>query len=428
VSLTLRLSLVFASAAALVVIMAAVKALGARYAWSAELQRKSVHMAIGAYALTLPFMFSEFWPVGLLIALVGAIMLVLRLPRFSHSSLGSTLHGVERKSYGELLLAVSVGFIFYFSLGKPVLYILPIAVLTLSDAAAALIGTRYGRQHFAVEAGTKSIEGVAMFCLVTFIVAMVTLLIMTDVGRVNVVLLSFVIAAFGALVEADSWRGFDNLFVPVGLHLFLASHLDTDPVGLLLIAALFLAILMAVLTLAPLIGLSQHAARAYTVLFFLICAVTAPHNALLPLAAVLAHLTARQARPCKSRYPDLDFLVVAVGIALFWLFIGEYTARNARDVYNLTFAGAAVGYLALAAGRRYGLAVLAAGVLLLATLGIAWLNSDYGQWHGLLLPWAAASFVLCLIVPVLWPTAFDRHRGPRMLGLALLVPLCLFAW
>ena len=100
-------------------------------------------------------------------------------------------------------------------------------MLTLSDAAAALIGTRYGRKLFAVEAGTKSLEGVAMFFLVTWIVAMVLLLLMTDIGRVNVVLLSLAVAAFGALVEADSWRGFDNLFVPVGIHLFLARHLET---------------------------------------------------------------------------------------------------------------------------------------------------------------------------------------------------------
>ena len=53
-----------------------------------------------------------------------------------------------------------------------------------------MIGTRYGRKQFAVEAGTKSLEGVAMFFLVTWIVAMVLLLLMTDIGRINVVLLS----------------------------------------------------------------------------------------------------------------------------------------------------------------------------------------------------------------------------------------------
>ena len=100
------------------------------YEWSAELQRKCVHVATGVYALSLPLTFSEPGPVLVLIGLVGVVLLVLRLPRFAHTGVGSTLHGVERKSYGELLLAVSVGFIFYFSVGKPVLYVLPITVLS----------------------------------------------------------------------------------------------------------------------------------------------------------------------------------------------------------------------------------------------------------------------------------------------------------
>ena len=41
------------------------------------------------------------------------------------------------------------------------LYVLPILVITLSDTASALVGTSYGRGAFAVEDGSKSIEGVA---------------------------------------------------------------------------------------------------------------------------------------------------------------------------------------------------------------------------------------------------------------------------
>jgi phytol kinase len=423
----MQLGLIVVSVAMLLVIMAAVKTLGSRYAWSSELQRKSVHVATGLYALSLPLTFSERWPVLLLIGLVGAVMLVLRLPRFAMSGLGSTLHGVERKSYGELLLALSVGFIFCLSLGNPVLYVLPIAVLTLSDAAAAMIGTRYGRRLFEVEAGTKSLEGVAMFFLVTWIVAMVLLLLMTDIGRTNVVLLSFVIAAFGALVEADSWRGFDNLFVPVGIHLFLASHLQTPPLELLLLASAFAATLLAILMLAPRLGLSNHAARGYTVLVFLICAVTAPHNAILPVAAVFAHLVARRVRPCRSPYPDLDFLAVIVGVALFWLFLGEYAGRNSLDVYNLTFAGSALVFVALAADRRLALTAAAGAILFAAVLTIASWNPEYTQWHGTLWPWVAASFALCLFIPIRWPDFLDRYRAPRALALALPVPLALFA-
>ena len=373
-SVLAQLGLVLASVATLLAVMAAVKLVGRRYSWSAELQRKCVHVATGLYALTLPLTFSERWPVIVLIGLAGTVMLVLRQPRFAGTGLGSTLHGVERKSYGELLLALSVGLVFCFSIDRPVLFVLPITVLTLSDAAAAMVGTRYGRRIFAVEAGTKSLEGVTMFFLVTWIVATVILLLMTDIGRGNVVLLSVVIAAFGALVEADSWRGFDNLFVPVGIHLFLARHLETQPVLLFLLAVAFIAALGAILSLAPLLRLTNHAARAYTVLIFLICAVTEPYNAILPVIAVLAHMIAGRMRPCFSPYPDLDFLAVVAGAALFWLFVGEFSDHNSLNAYNLTFACAALVFFTVASDHRLLLAALAAAGLFAGMLIIAGWN------------------------------------------------------
>jgi phytol kinase len=426
VTVAAQLGLIVASIAMLLGIMAAVRALARRYGWSPELQRKCVHIATGAYALTLPLTFSATWPVLILVALALIVMLVLRLPRFAKEGLGSALHGVERESYGELLLALAVGFVFFESTGRPVLYVLPITVLTLSDAAAALTGTRYGKKFFQVEAGTKSHEGVAMFFLVTWIVAMVLLLLMTDIERVNVILLALVIAAFGALVEANSWRGLDNLFVPVGIHLFLASHLQTPPVELLLLAFAFVAILMVMVSQASRLGLSAHAASSYTVLVFLICAVTAPHNAILPLAAVFGHLLARNMRPTRSPYPDLDFLAVIAGVALFWLFLGEYTQKNALNVYNLTFAGSALVFLTLASGRRLFLAGIAAALLFAGILEIAKWNPAPSQWQGILWPWVAASLALCLCVPALRPDFLDRHRSVRTVALALPVPLVLF--
>jgi len=426
VTIAMQLGLIIVSIALLLGIMAAVRALARRYGWSPELQRKCIHIATGVYALTLPLTFSATWPVLVLVAVSLAVMLVLRLPRFAKEGLSSALHAVERESYGELLLAVAVGFVFFESTGRPVLYVLPITVLTLSDAAAALTGTRYGKKFFQVEAGTKSHEGVAMFFLVTWIVAMVLLLLMTDIERVNVILLALMIAAFGALVEANSWRGLDNLFVPVGIHLFLATHLQTPPLQLLLLALAFVAILMVMLSQAPRLGLSAHAARGYTVLVFLICAVTAPHNVILPVTAVLAHLAAREMRPTRSPYPDLDFLAAIAGVALFWLFLGEYTQKNALNVYNLTFAGSALVFLTVAAGRRLLIAGMAAAVLFAGLLEIAEWNPAPSQWQGLLWPWVAASLVLCLCIPALWPHFLDRHRSVRTVALALPVPLALF--
>ena len=237
--MTREIALVVVSLIVLAAVMTGVSWLGSRFSWRPELARKGVHVATGTYATFLPFMFGEVWPVLLLIGMAATAMLVLRLPHLANAGLGSTLHGVARQSYGELLLAAAIGVVFALSIGNPVLYVLPMAVLTLSDAAAALVGTRYGRKFFEVEAGTKSAEGVAAFFLVTWIVAMVVLLLLSDVGRGNVILLSVIIAAFGAMVEADSWHGLDNLFVPVGIYLFLAGHIATPPQDLLVLAATF---------------------------------------------------------------------------------------------------------------------------------------------------------------------------------------------
>ena len=52
---------------------------------------------------------------------------------------------------------------------------MPLAVLTLADAAAALAGSTYGRRFFTVDDGRKRVEGSAVFFTVTLLVAMVCL-------------------------------------------------------------------------------------------------------------------------------------------------------------------------------------------------------------------------------------------------------------
>lgn len=419
-------ALILLSVGLLVAVMAVVRILARSYGWSAELQRKSVHVATGGYALSLPLMFTDRWPVLVIACGAVIVLLVMRMPIFAKSGLGTTLHSVERRSYGDVLLAMSVGIVFFFSRENPVLYVLPIAVVTLSDAAAALTGVRYGRVLFNVETGAKSLEGSAMFFAVTWITAMILLLLMTGIGRENVVLLSLIVAAFGTLVEADSWQGFDNLFLPVGLHLFLASHLDSSLQILLGLTGFFLVVLAVAMVLARELGLSGQAARAYTIAIFVICAVTAIHNAVLPVVVILAHLVLRHLRPGQSDYPDLDVVAVVVVIAVFWLFLGRIVDQNAINMYNLSFAGCALIFIALAAGNRFW--VIAAGTVALGlyVVFVAVHYAEVAYSHGALWPWICLSFALCLAVVLFRPVLFDRYRGPRTLLLALFVPLVAF--
>jgi phytol kinase len=424
-SVWLNLALVAGSIAAMFGLLAGVSVVGRAVGLPGELQRKCVHVGTGLYALTLPWTFSDRWPAALLICLSLGLLVAIRLRR-ADGGVGEAVHGVARKSYGELFLALSVGFLFFQSHDRPVLYVLPLLVLTLSDAAAALTGTRYGRAHFKVEEGTKSWEGTTMFFLVTWILGLVLLLLMTDIDRGKVVALSLMIAAFGALIEADSWRGYDNLFVPIGIHLLLANNLDTPPLNLGVLAVSLIVMMAAILAVAPLLKITPHAARAYAALIFLTGAVTALQNVVLPVIAIGCHFAARNLRPGRGRFPDLDLISAVSGAALIWLFLGDTTGVNALTPYNLTFAAAAVGFLALLPRSQAAAAIggmAAAGVALFL---IAPLNPADSQWHGALWPWAVAALGATAFACALRPDLFDRWRSPRIVGVAAVVPLALF--
>ena len=166
----LQIAMAIGSVGILLALMAIVRHVAGLWHLGAELQRKLVHIGTGLYALVLPWLFPDRWPIYGLVGLTIGVMLVLRLPG---SRLGRTLHGVERQSYGDLLLAASVGLCLFLAGDQLFLYVLPIAVLTLADAAAALAGSTYGRRFFTVEDGRKSVEGSAVFFTVTLLVAIV---------------------------------------------------------------------------------------------------------------------------------------------------------------------------------------------------------------------------------------------------------------
>ncbi len=395
---------------------------------SAEGQRKLAHMAAGLSALALPFIFREPWPVMLLMGLSLVVLGALRLPALRRTGLGAAIHGVERESYGEIYLILAVGFLFLRSQGEPALYVLPLLLLALADAAAALVGSSYGRSRFAVASGEKSLEGVAAFFIVALLVSMIALLLLTEIPRPAVILLGLMTAAFAALVEADSWRGLDNLFVPVGAHFLLSTYLDAPLAQLAAMAGVFLIALWAALRLAPRLGVSDHAARAATMLIFLVCAVTQAHNAILPVLAILAHLAARRLRPDDGEFPDLDFLAATAFVSLLWLGVGQGFGPTAINLYGLTFAGVAGAFAALALPRRWrwvwiGIAAALTGLMEL----IARANVHSPDWGGGFTPWILGSLALAGLGPSLRPEYFETWRRTKIFALALIVPAGLFA-
>lgn len=416
------LLLLAASVALLMGLIVAVRFAGTRFGWLPEVSRKSVHVAIGLYAMLLPLLFDRAWPVVTLLLIALALMAWLRLPSVRTAGLGATIHAVERRSAGDIWLALAIGFVFLRSGGEYIYYGLPLAIITLSDTAAALTGSSYGRLRFAVEDGVKSWEGVVAFFMVSVIVATIMLLLLTDAPRLNVVLLALAIAGFGATVEAVSWRGLDNLFVPVCIHFFLKGLLLAAPVTLVTVTASFLAVTVAVALVARHIGLSVHASRAFVIAIFLFLGVGGPYGAIAPAAAVGAHLLARRRR-CASGHRDLDFIATLCAVGLIWFFVGESLGPSALSLFTLGVMAMTLGLLLVAIGPKpvaaFG-AMLAIGLAYLALLELA---PGYALWVRHLPLLAAFTLGVVLLGVVARRSWFDRWRAPRLAVLANFVPL-----
>jgi phytol kinase len=423
VSIALSLAILAVSVAALLGVIALVRHFGRRHGWPAEVQRKSVHVAIGLYALALPLLFDARWPVVALLLIALALMLVLRTPASRTTGLGAAIHSVERRSAGDIWLALAIGFVFLRAGQSYILFALPIAVIALSDAAAALTGSSYGRRRFAVEDGVKSWEGVIAFFAVTWILAMVMLLLLTDVPRLNVVVLAVTIAAFGAVVEAVSWRGLDNLFVPVCVHFFLAGYLNADPQTLVLLAGVFLIAVLAIALLSPRLGLSVHASRAFVIAIFLFIGVGGLYGTVLPVLVIAMHLVARRHAPCRSDYGDLDCIATLCAIGLIWFFIGGSIGPNALNLYNLTLAGMVLGYAIIALRCDWRWAVPAFAVAFGLYLALVEFGPARARWVAWL-PWIAAGSLALVTVALLARRGWaDRWRAPRLAAVATIVPM-----
>ena len=406
----------------LLALMEAVQGMGERRGWSPEVRRKLIHVATGLFAILLPLLLHDRWPMVALVALGLVVLAFLRLPGMS-TSLGAAVHGVQRRSYGEIFLTLAVGFVFLRSEGQPILYALPLAVIALSDSAAALAGSAYGKRVFQVDDGTKSVEGVTVFFVVTWLVASTMLLLMTDVPRVNVVVLSMSIAAFAAIVEMDSWNGLDNLFVPVGVHLALQGLMGVDAWTVTFVAALFLASVVAFALSARRIAMTAHAARAYCAGVFLLIGVSGPEAALLPVAAVLAHVYARMRRPCRSRRPDLDLLAALAALSFSWLLLGEAIGPSALHFYAMAYVGIVVGYAAITSdGNPFVTSAVALGAVAAHWQVVAYGPPDKA-WHGDLTALACATAILSAAVAIRFPAWLDRYRAPRLVALSTLLPL-----
>ena len=226
-------------------LMVGLRAFQKHYQPHPETIRKLLHVIMGLSTLTLPWIFNETWPAIVLGTTAFTALFILKRSKL-RKNLGQVLHSIERDSQGDLYFPVSVAAVFVLSKGDPLLFCLPVLILTLADATAALIGLRYGVSRYQTTEGKKSIEGSAAFFVVTFLSSLLVLLMFTDVGRVDSVLIALLLGLLVMMLEAIAWLGLDNLFIPAGGFLLLQTYLTLTTAALTfnLIVIMFFLVLM----------------------------------------------------------------------------------------------------------------------------------------------------------------------------------------
>ena len=234
--------------AAFAVLLVGLKAIEKRSRLHPELLRKGMHVVMGLVLLPLPWVFDRAWPMIALAVLACGAMVAARASRRLRSGIGTVMGGVGRDSLGEVYFPIAVCLLFLLSRGDWLLYVVPILMLALADAVAALVGIRYGLSQYRTSDGHKSLEGSLAFFLVAFFSAHLPLLLLTDTGRAEAVLIAAILALLVMMLECVAWRGLDNLFIPLGAHAFLRLYLGAET-GLLLFH-LTVAVLLTVFSLA----------------------------------------------------------------------------------------------------------------------------------------------------------------------------------
>jgi phytol kinase len=188
-----------------------------------ELRRKALHIGTGLAALGFPWLLTEAWMVMVAFGSVVVWMIGVRRVDYLRRRFGCVLHDAGRDSCGELYFAVALAWLLIVERSAPVEYVIPVLILTISDAAAAIVGRSCPVGRFTIFGNQKTAAGAMAFLLSAFAITFSMLCMGTSLGVPEVLWVSVAVAAATCVAEAVSVRGLDNLSVPFAAWLILSS-------------------------------------------------------------------------------------------------------------------------------------------------------------------------------------------------------------
>jgi dolichol kinase len=208
-----------------------------------EVMRKLIHLSTTAVSLSFPWVFPDCWPPALLAGVAVGLMALARAPALQGLVDGFGVgDSLRRDAWGEFYYPASIALLFAATLGKPLLYVVPLFAIGFGDASAAVIGKACGRLRYRTAGReTKSVEGSLAFVFVSFAGALAALGGWSGLPPAEAAFLAITVCVYMALLEAIAWHGLDNLLSPFGGLLVLMILAGASADALLIHASLVVA-------------------------------------------------------------------------------------------------------------------------------------------------------------------------------------------
>lgn len=187
-----------------------------------EFTRKFAHFVATLAVVPFPYIFPSHWYILVLAVLFFAVLFVTQ-----YSKQLKSIHDIERKSVGSYLLPLSiyVTFLIASQLNNKFIFILPMLILAVCDPMAAILGINIknynGRIKLFGHKYDKTWLGSGAFLVTSFVISLIALYFHRVSFDFKTFWLAMVIAVVSTLAEFFSWRGSDNLSIPLSVVLVL---------------------------------------------------------------------------------------------------------------------------------------------------------------------------------------------------------------
>lgn len=386
---------------------------GGKTGLSPELKRKGVHIGMGLLCTAFPSLFTDIWPVVLLAGTAVISLFVIRMLPSLRKSVGSSLHEVERTSLGEIFFPLAVLTVWFVSYDRPLFYSLSILVLTLADASAALIGTKYGQQHYSTREGYKTLEGSFFFFTVTFLCIHIPLLLLSDIGRAESLLLAVLIGIVMMVIEAVAWKGLDNLFIPICVCVLLNIYTEYSAGQLLFRVGLLISVITGFFILRNRLNLDDASLLGSGLIAYCIYTIGGWEWMLAPIAVLLNYLyLVSDSKAEEGKVHDIYALLAVAAPAFFWLLLFyRYGGEEYLFLHNVSYMAELICMYIAHWAFKYQEKSLSTISLQSGVLGFGMIVIPYFILHYEKSSWKLLA--ICLIVALLCSQVF-RFSQPQI--------------